>query len=77
MVYSSVRDIDLYIGGVSEFHFPGALVGPTLGYIIAKQFQILKNTDRFFYYDTTKPVSFLPSKFSETFQELFEIQVMV
>lgn len=60
-VYASVEDIDLYIGGVTETHQPGALVGPTFGYIIAKQFQNLKNSDRFFYSDTTQSVSFTSS----------------
>lgn len=58
LVYESVRDIDLYIGAVTEKHLPGALVGPTFAYIIKNQFQNLMNSDRFFYSDTSKSVSF-------------------
>lgn len=61
-MYKSVKDIDLYIGGVTEKRVTGALVGPTFGYIISKQFETLKNADRFFYSDTKKPVSFSASK---------------
>ncbi len=61
-VYGSVADIDLYIGGVTENHMPGAAVGPTFGYIIASQFQNLKTSDRFFYSDRSQPFSFTKSK---------------
>ncbi|KAI9560223.1 hypothetical protein GHT06_014237 [Daphnia sinensis] len=57
-VYESVQDIDLYIGGVTEKHMPNAALGPTFGYIVAKQFENLKRADRFFYSDLTKSVSF-------------------
>lgn len=57
-VYGSPKDIDLYIGGVTENHIPGALLVPTFGNIIAMQFENLKRSDRFFYRDTTKAISF-------------------
>ena len=56
--YASVRDVDLYIGGVSERPVPGGLVGPTFGGIIAKQFRNLKQADRFFYDDLRQKISF-------------------
>ena len=61
-MYQSVADIDLYIGGVTENHMPGAVVGPTFGYIISNQFQNLKASDRFFYSDRSQPFSFTTSK---------------
>ncbi len=48
-VYPTVNDIDLYIGGVTEIPLAGALVGPTFANIFAKQFDNLKQADRFFY----------------------------
>ncbi|EFX87542.1 hypothetical protein DAPPUDRAFT_221514 [Daphnia pulex] len=64
-VYQSVADIDLYIGGVTENHMPGAVVGPTFGYIIANQFQNLKTSDRFFYSDRSQPISFTEKQLKE------------
>ncbi len=61
-MYASVKDIDLYIGGVTEKHITGAHVGPTFGYIIAEQFKNLKRADRFFYNNVGQSVSFTASK---------------
>lgn len=64
-VYASVRDIDLYIGGVTEERLPGAAVGPTFTYIIAKQFENLRQSDRFFYSHLTQSVSFTAAQLNE------------
>ncbi|XP_046655262.1 chorion peroxidase-like [Daphnia pulicaria] len=64
-VYQSVADIDLYIGGVTEKQMPGAVVGPTFGYIIANQFQNLMVSDRFFYSDLSQPISFTAKQLKE------------
>lgn len=60
-VYESVGDIDLYIGGVTERPLPGAEVGPTFAYIIYKQFENLRNADRFFYDASNPSVSWTKS----------------
>jgi peroxidase len=65
-----VNDIDLYIGGVTETKAPGSLVGPTFTYIIAKQFENLRQSDRFFYTDVTQSVSFTASKNKTNFGNL-------
>ncbi|XP_055337618.1 peroxidase-like [Paramacrobiotus metropolitanus] len=48
-VYKSVDDIDLYIGGISEFHNGDAFIGPTFSCIISEQFWRLRVADRFWY----------------------------
>jgi peroxidase len=49
--YNSVDDIDLYIGCLAESARPvnGSLLGPTGLCVVAKQFAVTKNNDRFFY----------------------------
>ena len=49
MVYGSVGNLDLFIGGLAERHVAGADVGPTFQAIIARQFQALRDGDRFFW----------------------------
>ncbi|XP_035230877.1 uncharacterized protein LOC118202791, partial [Stegodyphus dumicola] len=53
-VYEHVDDIDLFTGGVAEQPMYGALVGPTFGCIISKQFINLRKCDRF-WYETQDP----------------------
>jgi hypothetical protein len=59
-VYDSVDDIDLYIGCLSESSKPvnGSVLGPTAVCVIAKQFSIIKNNDRYFY-DVTNQINSL------------------
>lgn len=61
-VYRSVDDIDLYIGGLTERHLPGSMLGPVFSCIIADQFARLKEGDRFFYEHGGQPHSFTPGK---------------
>ncbi|KAG8175633.1 hypothetical protein JTE90_001062 [Oedothorax gibbosus] len=53
-VYEHVDDIDLFTGGIAEKPMYGALVGPTFGCIISRQFTNLRNCDRF-WYETQDP----------------------
>jgi hypothetical protein len=48
-LYRHVQDLDLFVGGVSEFVMPSAAVGPTFGCLIGIQFHNIKFGDRFFY----------------------------
>lgn len=52
--YRHVDDIDLFTGGITEKSMYGALVGPTFGCIISKQFIHLRKCDRF-WYETQDP----------------------
>ncbi len=47
--YDSVDDIDPWIGMLSEKHVPGASVGSTLFYLMKQRFEILRDSDRFWY----------------------------
>ena len=48
-VYRTPNDIDLYAGGVAEKHLPNLQVGPTFSCIIKRQFEVIRDGDRFFY----------------------------
>jgi hypothetical protein len=47
--YGSVDEVDLWIGGLSEDHVRGAMVGETFQRILADQFVRLREGDRFYY----------------------------
>ncbi len=49
LVYGSISNVDLFMGGLAERHARGALVGPTFQAIIAEQFDALRSGDRFFW----------------------------
>ncbi|XP_052058105.1 peroxidase-like protein 3 [Mytilus californianus] len=47
--YESIDDIDLFVGAITEILASGADVGPTFACLIAKQFDVLKKGDSFWY----------------------------
>ena len=47
--YGDVNKVELWIGGLAEDHLAGAMVGQTFDVIIARQFQNLRDGDRFWY----------------------------
>lgn len=49
LIYGTVDNLDLFIGGLAENRASGARVGPTFRAIIARQFQALRAGDRFFW----------------------------
>jgi hypothetical protein len=48
-IYGNVDNVDAFVGMVSEQHVPGTEFGPLQGAIWKKQFQALRDGDRFFY----------------------------
>ncbi len=48
-VYSSIDDVDVWTGGLSEDHIPNASLGRLFGLILQNQFTALAEGDRFFY----------------------------
>lgn len=61
-VYNSVDDIDLFTGALAETPLKGAVVGPTIGCILAHQFSLLRKSDRFWYENDVPPSSFSRGK---------------
>ena len=48
-VYSSVDDVDLWMGGLSEPAVSGGMVGETFGTILKDQFERVRDGDRYWY----------------------------
>ncbi|XP_045123660.1 uncharacterized protein LOC123511596 isoform X2 [Portunus trituberculatus] len=66
-IYKSVDDIDLFTGGLAEKPNRGALVGPTFGCLIGRQFHYLRRGDRYWYENDIPPSSF-------TKEQLYELR---
>ena len=49
LAFGTVDAIDLWTGGLSEGHVDGGMVGQTFNTIIAHQFEVLRDGDRFWY----------------------------
>lgn len=49
LLYGSIDEVDLFMGGQAEPHANGAIVGETFQAIIARQFNALRVGDRFFW----------------------------
>ncbi|KAJ1359379.1 hypothetical protein KIN20_018089 [Parelaphostrongylus tenuis] len=64
-LYESPEDIDLIIGGLAEAPQRGALLGPTLSCLFAKQMQNTKRGDRFWYENFFHPTAFSISQLDE------------
>lgn len=60
-LYKSVKDIDLLVGGMSEYAADG-LVGPVFKCIIAEQFKRTRQGDRYFYDNAFMSGAFTESK---------------
>ncbi|XP_067656695.1 peroxidase-like [Haliotis asinina] len=65
MAYDDVHDIDLFPGSISEEHVSGGLVGPTFACLLGKQFQALKEGDRFWFEGDNDYVKFSPDQLAE------------
>ena len=47
--YTTVDDIDIWVGGLAEDHLPGAMVGELVYASLKEQFEALRDGDRFWY----------------------------
>ncbi|CAG0882057.1 unnamed protein product [Darwinula stevensoni] len=57
-IYENVEDVDLFSGGLAEVPNRGALVGPTFGCLLGRQFHYLRRGDRYWYENDLPPSSF-------------------
>ncbi|XP_046684195.1 peroxidase-like isoform X3 [Homalodisca vitripennis] len=64
MLYKNVNDIDLLVGGMSEYTVEG-LLGPVFKCIIAEQFKRTRVGDRFFYDNAYVPGAFTENQLKE------------
>ncbi|XP_071089128.1 salivary peroxidase/catechol oxidase-like [Haliotis cracherodii] len=64
-VYRHIDDIDLFPGALSEKPVPGGMVGPTFTCLLAKQFQALKEGDRFWFEEDNANVKFTQYQLNE------------
>ncbi len=66
-LYPDINDVDLWVGGLAESHLPGGCVGETFATIIAKQFQLLRDGDRFWFENPyLEPTNDRMSKYRDT-----------
>jgi hypothetical protein len=54
-LYRSIDDVDLWVAGLAEDRIQGALVGETFRAILVKQFEALRDGDRFWYQRSLPP----------------------
>jgi len=48
-IYGTVDNIDPWVGFLAEYHMPEALFGETIMLIMKRQFQLLRDSDRFYF----------------------------
>ncbi|KAG7153627.1 Chorion peroxidase-like 2 [Homarus americanus] len=64
-IYKNVRDIDLFVGGLSENPLPGSQVGPTFACVLVDQFVRLKKGDRYWFENKEGPGAFTKDQLRE------------
>ncbi|CAK9296965.1 unnamed protein product [Gordionus sp. m RMFG-2023] len=68
-LYNDVDDVDLFPGGISEYHADGAEIGPTFACLLGDQFFRLRFGDRFWYENANRSDviehAFLPAQLQE------------
>ncbi len=54
-IYGNVNNVELFVGLMGENHLPGSSLGQTEQAILAKQFEALRDGDRYFYENADPP----------------------
>ena len=71
-VYDSIDDVDIWIGGLTEAHINGGLLGETFSEIVNDQFLRLRDGDQYFYLRELDHISILDPNF-QTKSSLYDI----
>lgn len=66
LVYDSVDDVDIWIGGISEPPVSGGMVGETFATILKEQFERVRDGDRFWYQNRSDLSPFQQNMIQET-----------
>ena len=61
-IYGSVNNVELFVGLMAENHLPGSSLGQTEQAILAKQFEKLRDGDRYFYENADPPGAGQPTE---------------
>lgn len=64
-IYKHVEDIDLWVGGVTEYRVGKGIIGPVFSCLISDQFSRIVRGDRFWYENPGFPNSFTPEQLKE------------
>jgi hypothetical protein len=70
-VYGNVNNVELFVGLMAENHLPGSSLGQTEQAILAKQFEALRDGDRFFY-ENADPSSLVNQLNNTTLAQIIE-----
>ena len=71
MLYSSVDDVDAWVGLVAEDHLDGSIAGETLSAVLIDQFSRLRDGDRFYYLNDPALLGYLDEIDSTTLGDIF------
>ncbi|GBM95063.1 Peroxidase [Araneus ventricosus] len=61
-MYNDVKDVDMLIGMLMEYHYPGSLLGPSATCVNIIQFYSLQKGDRFYFDHEGPGSSFTPEQ---------------
>ncbi|VVC36103.1 Hypothetical protein CINCED_3A021410 [Cinara cedri] len=64
-LYKTCSDMDLLTGGLLETPLQGAVFGPTFSCLLANQFSLIKNSDRFWYENDFPPSTYSKGQLQE------------
>jgi peroxidase len=70
-IYGNVNNVELFVGLMAENHLPGSSLGQTEQAILAKQFEGLRDGDRFFY-ENADPSSLVNQLNNTTLAQVIE-----
>ena len=70
-IYGNVNNVEAFVGLMGENHFPGSSLGQTEQAVLARQFEALRDGDRFFY-QNADPASLVNQLNNTTLAQIIE-----